>query len=76
MTYGQTLVIDTRDDSKNIYLENTDGSTTQAGQYLEWNNSNYEFPIISGDNNISYTGSMGSIVERLEFFMAQRFLSA
>ena len=76
MTAGQTLVIDTRDDSKNIYIENPDGTTIQAGQYLEWSNTDYEFPIIPGDNNISYSGSTGSVVEMLEFSTAQRFLSA
>ena len=76
MTAGQTLVIDTRDDSKNIYIENADGSTVQAGQYLEWSNSNYDFPIIPGANYISYVGSAGSRVERLEFSMSQRYLSA
>ena len=76
MTAGQTLVIDTRDDSKNIYIENPDGSTVQAGQYLSWNNSNYDFPIIPGENHISYIGSSGSVVEQLEFSMSQRFLSA
>ncbi len=76
MTTGQTLVIDTRDDSKNIYIENPDGTTIQAGQYLEWNNSDYEFPIIPGENHISYTGSPGSVIEKLEFSTAQRFLSA
>ena len=76
MTNGQTLVIDTRDDSKNIYIENPDGTTIQAGQYLEWSNTDYEFPIIPGENHISYVGSSGSVVEKLEFSTAQRYLSA
>ena len=76
MSRAQTLVIDTRDDSKNIYLENPDGSTVQAGQYLEWSNQNFEFPIIPGENRISYVGSTGSAVESLTFSMSQRFLSA
>ena len=76
MTAGQTLVIDTRDDSKNIYIENPDGTTIQAGQYLEWNITDYEFPIIPGENHISYVGSLGSVVEKLEFSTAQRYLSA
>ena len=76
MTSGQTLVIDTRDDSKNIYIENPDGTTTEAGQYLEWNNTDYEFPIVSGENHISYTGSTGSRIESLTFSMSERYLSA
>lgn len=76
MTLGQTLVIDTRDESKNIYIVNPDGSTIQAGQYLNWSNTNYEFPIIPGENHISYVGSAGSTVERLEISAAERYLSA
>ena len=76
MTSGQTLVIDTRDDSKNIYIENPDGTTVQAGQYLEWSNTNYEFPILPGQNHISYDGSAGSAIESLTFSMSERFLSA
>ena len=76
MTNGQTLVIDTRDDSKNIYLVNADGTTIQAGQYLNWSNTNYEFPLVPGENNISYVGSTGSTVEQLEFSAAERYLSA
>ena len=76
MTQGQTLVIDTRDDSKNIYIENADGTKQQAGQYLDWSNQDYEFPIISGDNHISYVGGDGSMIDKLTFSMSQRYLSA
>lgn len=72
----QTLVVDTRDDSKNIYIENPDGTTISAGQYLEWSNQNYEFPIVPGENHISYSGGAGSIIEYLSFSMAERYLSA
>lgn len=76
MTEGQTLVIDTRDDSKNIYIENPDGSTQQAGQNLDWSNQDYEFPIIPGNNHISYVGGVGSIIDKLTFSMSERYLSA
>lgn len=76
MEQGQTLVIDTRDDSKNIYIENSDGTTQQAGQYLDWSNQDYEFPIIPGDNHITYVGGEGSVIDKLTFTMSQRYLSA
>ena len=76
MTSGQVLVIDTRDDSKNVYIENPDGTTQQAGQYVVYANTKYEFPIVPGINRINYVGSYGSVIQRLEFYMAQRFLSA
>lgn len=76
MLNGQTLVIDTRDDSKNIYIVNLDGTTTQAGQYLEWSNSNYEFPIIPGQNHISFEGGEGSAIESMVISMSERYLSA
>lgn len=76
MMNGQTLIIDTRDESKNIYIENVDGSKTGAGQNLEWSNSDNNFPILPGDNSISYNGSAGSRIEYLTFSMAERYLSA
>lgn len=76
MTKGQVLVIDTRDDSKNIYIENPDGTISAAGQNLEWSNQNYEFPIIPGENPISYVGGVGSVIEQLTFSMSERYLSA
>lgn len=76
MTVGQILVIDTRDDSKNVYIETPDGTTQQAGQYVVYANTKYEFPIVPGINRISYVGSYGSVIQKLDFSMAQRFLSA
>ena len=76
MNRGETLVIDTRDESKNIYIEKSNGTRIQAGQYLEWSNTDYEFPIAPGENYISYIGGQGSHIEYLEFSMSERFLSA
>ena len=76
MVEGQTLVIDTRDDSKNIYIVDSDGTESQAGQNLEWSTQDYEFPIVPGDNLITYNGGAGSVVEWLNFSMSERFLSA
>lgn len=76
MGNGQTLVIDTRDDSKNIYIINADGTKSQAGHNLEWSNQDYEFPILPGENRIYYDGSAGSVIEYLDFSMSQRYLSA
>ena len=76
MTSGQVLVIDTRDDSKNVYIENPDGTTQQAGQYVVYDNTEYEFPIVPGINRISYVGSYGSVIQKLDFSMSQRYLSA
>ena len=76
MASGQTLVIDTRDDYKSIYIVNEDGLTIQAGQYLDWSNQDYYFPIIPGNNHISFSGSEGSKIDKLTISMAQRYLSA
>lgn len=76
MYQGQTLVIDTKDDSKSIYIVNPDGTKLQAGQNLEWSSHDYEFPIVPGDNLITYRGSAGSVIEWMNFSMSERYLSA
>lgn len=71
-----TLVIDTRESTKSIYLEHTDGTRTAAGQYLDWGNIDLEFPIISGDNEIEFEAGAGSYTEGVTFSLSERYISA
>ena len=71
-----TLVIDTRESSKSIYLEHTDGTRTAAGQYLDWSNIDLEFPIVSGDNEVVFDAGAGSYTEGVTFSLSERYISA
>lgn len=71
-----TLIIDTRESTKSIYLEHTDGTHTAAGQYLDWSNIDLEFPIISGDNEIEFEAGAGSYTEGVTFALSERYISA
>lgn len=71
-----TLVIDTRDSMKNIYILHDDGTKTAAGQYLDWNNVDLDFSIVSGENTISFVAGVGSYTEGVVFEMSERYLSA
>lgn len=73
---SDTLVIDTRESSKSIFLEHADGTRTAAGQYLDWGNIDLDFPIISGNNDIRYEAGAGSYTEGVVFQMAERYISA
>ena len=70
------LVIDTREYSKSIYLLHADGTKTAAGQYLDWDNIDLEFPIIPGENVISFEAGVGSYTEGVVFELAEKYLSA
>lgn len=72
----QTLVIDTRGNTKSIKIVNDDGTWISAGQYLDWSNINMEFEIASGDNDISFSAGVGSYTEGIMLEMSERFLSA
>ena len=73
---SDTLVIDTRETSKSIFLEHADGTKTAAGQYLDWGNIDLDFPIIPGDNDIRYEAGAGSYTEGVVFQMSERYISA
>lgn len=73
---GSTLVIDTRDDTKDIYILAEDGTTYPAGQYLDWENLDFSFDIVPGDNIVSFEVSIGSMTDQIIFEMSERYLSA
>lgn len=69
------LIIDTREESKSIYFKLADGSEQQAGQYLDWNNLDFSFALIPGENVIRYEVGAGSYTEAVMFTMSERYLS-
>ena len=70
------LVIDTREATKSIYIQHADGTRTAAGQYLDWSNIDLKFPIISGENVITFEAGVGSYTEGVIFSLSERYLSA
>lgn len=73
---GKTLVVDTRDAYKNIYIEEKNGDVTPAGQYLNWSNIGFEFRIMPGTNSIKFateelSASLGMLLK-----LSERYLSA
>ena len=70
------LWIDTREATKSIYIEYSDGTRVSAGQCLDWSNIDLQFPIVSGENRIIFEAGVGSYTEGVVFSMSERYLSA
>ena len=72
----KTLVIDTRDINKTIYIEDSDGSMSPAGQYLNWSNIEFDFALIPGENSIKFQTEDLSASKGLTLQLSERYLSA
>lgn len=73
---NDVLVIDTRDTDKEIYIEHSDGTTSPAGQYLNWENIEFNFGLVSGENHIQFKTGERSTTEGMSFQMFERYLTA
>ena len=73
---NQTLVIDTRDESKGIYIANKNGVIEQAAEYLDWNNAKLDLPIPPGISRVDVYGPYGTDMESAVLQMSERMLSA
>ena len=73
---SDTLVINTRQNERGIYIVHADGSKEQAGQYLSWSTIDFDFPILVGENPINFEVGVGSATEYLRFMLAEQYLSA
>ena len=73
---GDTLVIDTRDSDKNIYIEHEDGTISPAGQFLNWGNIEFDFSLTPGENIIEFVTGSRSTTDGMTFKMSERYLSA
>jgi len=71
---GDTLVIDTREQSKDARIEKEDGTIISALQYLDWSTMNMSLRLVPGSNGINFTG-YGEI-QPITFAYNQQFLSA
>lgn len=71
---GQVLVIDTRSTSKGIYVENPDGTKTNAISILSFENL-LDFPLEIGANPISVSGS-GSLDISVSYDLNYRYKGA
>lgn len=70
------LIIDTRENSKAIYIDHVDGTKTPAGQYLNWDNINFDFFLVPGDNVLNFYIDVGSYTDGITFEMSEQYLSA
>lgn len=76
LAQDDTLIIDTTERGKGIFVQHADGTRSPAGQYLDWESLDFDFHIAVGVNEISFTVGAGSYTEGLTFEMTERFLSA
>lgn len=72
---GGNLIIDTREKSKGIYIKKADGEKVSAGQYLDWNELDFDFEIAPGNNDIHCVVGQGSYTDAIKFHLAERYLS-
>lgn len=73
---GDTLVIDTRENEKDIYIEHSDGTISPAGQYLNWGNIEFDFNLPMGENVIKFQVGSRSTTDGMTFQLSERYLSA
>lgn len=74
MFRGDTLVIDTREQSKDAHIEKEDGTVISALQYLDWETMNLSLRLVPGSNGIVWSG-YGEI-QPITFSYSQQFISA
>lgn len=73
---GDNLVIDTRDATKTIYVEHQDGTISNASQFLNWGNIEFDFHLNPGENVIKFTAAERSTTEGMTLQLSERYLSA
>ena len=78
LTNQETLIIDTRELNKNLYVINSDNSITPAWKNLVWNDTVLEAPIPVGTSTVQFnvTYPTTCTIGLAELLLTNRYLSA